>query len=111
METIRTTAQIIDAYASELKAADNKMWRIMSDVDVELAGIRAYMERLRYLLSVLTEDFFNEHKDAKDILSEFDESRILCGLAQSCAMDITESLDNATSAVKGYFTERRAKAE
>lgn len=111
MGNVKTTAQIIDAYASELKAADNKMWCIISETDVELAAVRAYLERLNYLLEVLNDDFFNEHKKAADILNEFNESRILCRLAQDCTMAITEAADRASAPIKSYFTERRAKAE
>lgn len=110
MDNIKTTAQIIDAYANELKAVDNKMWRIISDTDVELAAVRAYLERLKYLLDVLNEDFFNEHKATVDILNEFDESRILCGLAQSCAFEITEAVNNASASIKSYFNGKRGKA-
>lgn len=111
MDNIKTTAQIIDAYANELKAVDNKTLRLMSNLDVELCTMRVYMERLSYMLNTLSDDFFNERKPAEDILHEFDENRIFCGLAQGCAFDITDALTNATEFVKSYFAERRAKAQ
>ena len=111
--------QSINAHTLSLEAlqmadgwATTAQQKTVFSLDAELLDARVLVERVRVLLRIVCEDYFNEQtnnpntaKGQQGILGGFDENRVICWSANACVVELDKAIGNMAAVMSA------AKAE